>query len=986
MAGGHFVTAERIRIMRRNIERFPWAARARDTAAERAKRWMELGDEELWGLVTGQAVGRSTNANVEKGCPVCRDGRGRFEADVLADPWKIRCVTCGGRFPTNDFGAFYRSGKGADGFFDPDRADRSLLFNVEHPDPADPLHMFGVDDGLGWTNEHGEAYRLVGVYAHYGIWVEISAACRGLTEAFLLTGDRQYAQKAGLLLARIADVYPDMDWSYWADRGFFNSDGLSGRGRIFGRIWEPSLLKAFTQCYDAVRSEWRNDDPLFSFLANKQQAHGLPAQGSVEALCEHYETHVLREAIQAIVAGDIHHNEPGDQATMAMLAIALDAEDTDEWLDWIFSEGYLMGGTPCGGHIPQLFAEEIDRDGVGSEGSPGYSLGWLKSGMGMTTLSDFLDARPSYSRHGIQGYARYRQMFLAGIRMIMLGRYVPNIGDTGSTGSPHLCGLTVEQCEEGYRLFGDPVLAQAAHHLVEGDLDRIEPAITDAEPGAFRAAVAEVVRTHGPLRLESEVMTGYGLALLRDGEDEHERTMWLYYGRNMGHGHADRLNLGLHAFGVDLMPDLGYPEHARIWPKRDGWTHNTVSHNAVVVDRGRQRGTYSGKIDAVAIADEVQAVVVSSPDVYPQCSVYGRSSVMVRISEDDFYVVDLFRASGGEGHHYSFHSADGEITSGGMDLTPQKQGTYAGEEIGFGEFYDGEVRGYRGSGFQYLDNVRRCADPDPVAWVDWRVRDTWKMLPASQKADEPLMTDVHLRWSLLNPPGEVALCQGEPPQKGGPIPKRLNYVVAAHEGEAPVESGFLSLIEAYAGGRVVEGVEEASVSGGKGPEFRAVKVCLPGDRTDTVVFGDGTTTVRVDGRIDFDGLLGVYSEVDGEARWAMLVGGRVLGTEERAIRQETGVWMGRVVSREPGKIVTDADLPGEGSIEGRYLSVENDNERDACYRIRGAVRQGDQTVIDVGDVDFVRGMVDELDYSKGFTYDFEVGAGLRVVRTWVERW
>ena len=40
------------------------------------------------------------------------------------------------------------------------------------------------------------------------------------------------AAKAGLMLARIADVYPAMDWSFWAGKGFYNSDGLSGRGRI----------------------------------------------------------------------------------------------------------------------------------------------------------------------------------------------------------------------------------------------------------------------------------------------------------------------------------------------------------------------------------------------------------------------------------------------------------------------------------------------------------------------------------------------------------------------------------------------------------------------------------------------------------------------------------------------------------------------------------------------------------------------------------
>ena len=984
-SGGHFVTPDQMENARRNIERYPWAAVERDAAVERARRWVDLDDGTLWGLVAEQTIGRSTTPNVEQGCPTCLDGLSRFEVDVLADPWKIRCTGCGGRFPTNDFGAFYLSGKGPDGLFDPSRADRGLLFNSEHPDPADPLHRFGVDDGLGWTNEAGEAFRLVGVYGHYGIWSEVSAACRALREAFVLTGDPVYAGKAGVLLARIADVYPDMDWSYWARHGFFNSDGLSGRGRIYGRIWEPGLLVTFTECFDAVRMAWRDGDPLFEFLEARQRSLGLSDQDTVDRLCRHFEDHVVREGLQAILDGDVSRNEPGNQVTVAILAVALDNVDTDEWLDWIFKEGPRRGA-PNGGYIPQLFSTEIDRDGVGSEAAPSYSLGWLYKGQGMDNLDDALRARPSYTRYRIRDYARYREMFLAHVRMLVLGRYVPPIGDTGKTGEPSLCGLSVAQCLKGYGLFGDPIFAQAAHHLVGGDVEKIRGAIHDANPEEIRARVMDVIKVHGPLRPASDVMTGYGLALLRDGEGDRERTLWLYYGRNRGHGHADRLNLGLHGFGLDLLPDLGYPEHARVWPKRIGWTSHTVSHNTVVVDRGRQKGTYSAKVDFVGIADEAQAVAVSSPDVYPQCSAYGRCSVLVRISGDDFYVVDLFRVVGGRAHHLMFHAAEGGAASGGMKLVEQQKGTYAGEDVGFGEFHDGEVKGYTGSGFQYLYDVRRCADPDRVAWVDWQVKDTWKLLPVSQQAGEPMMTDIHLRWNLLDPPGEVALCHGDPPQTKPGNPRRLTYAVAAHEGDDPLDTGYLSLIEAYVGDRVVEGVEEASVSGGEGSGFRAVKVCLPGDRTDTVVFGDGTTKVRVDRRIDFDGLLGIYSEVGGRARWAMLVGGRLLGTGDRVIQREAGAWTGEVLSRESGKIVTEADLPDEGSIEGCYLSVENDNERDACYRIRQAVREGGQTVIDLGNVDFVRGMVDDLDYAKGFTYDFEVEATFRVIRTWVERW
>ena len=986
--GGQLVTPEQVRNARHNATRFDWAADRRDVAVEKAKRWVRLDDDALWAMVAGQTIGRSTNASVDKGCPQCGHGiyrhGGRFEVDVLADPWKIRCPSCNGRFPTNDFGAYYRSGIAEDGLFYPERADRSLLYNTDHPDPADPRHGFAVDDGTGWTDEEGESFKLVGVYGHYGIWSEISSACSALREAFLLTGERVYAHKAGVLLARIADVYPDMDWSFWARHGFFNSDGLSGRGRIYGRIWEPGLLKAFTECFDLVRSAWNDEDELFRFLRAKQLRHGLVEQGAADALSRHIERHVLKEGIESILSGDIHHNEPGDQATMAMLAIALDDEQTDDRLDWIFREGFLIGRRPTGGHIPLLFAREIDRDGVGSEGAPGYSLGWLRWPLGMRSLDMILGSRPSYTRHGVRDFPRYRQMYLAFMRVTALNRFVPSIGDSGSTGSPGLGGQDLEQCLYGFELFGDDELAQAVDHLAGGDLSKVHGAITDPDPVAIRVRVAETVRRRGPLRLASDVMTGYGLAMLRDGEGEFERTMWLYYGRNGGHGHADRLNLGLYGFGLDLLPDLGYPEHARVWPKRSGWTNHTVSHNTVLVDRSPQKRTYSGKVGFTGFAENVKAVSVSSPDVYPQCSTYRRCSVLVRVSDEDFYVVDLFRASGGQSHHFMFHAAEGEIETSGMRLQQQAGGTYAGVYVGFGEFYDGSVvdlNGYRGSGFQYLYDVRRCSSPERVVSVDWKVKDTWKIREESRIAEKPLMTDVHLRWSLFSPPGEVALCHGDPPQNKPGNPRRLTYVVAAHEGNDSLDSSFLSLIEAYDGVRVVRSAEEVEVSGAA----RALKVHLPGDRVDTLIFGDGDSLVEVDGRIRFDGSLGVYSEVNGLAQWAVLTGGTVLGTDERSILESSGVWRGRVEACEPGRIWTSARPPDE-PLEGGFISVENDNERDATYRIREVRREGDRTLIDVGNVDFVRGMVDDLDYSKGYLYDFDVGQRIRVVRTYEARW
>jgi hypothetical protein len=983
-SGGHFVTVEQVENARRNVERYAWAAEQREQAIVHAERWASLSDEQLWGMVTGQMIGRSTNTSILKGCPVCNDtgvqGGGSFQTDVIGDPWKIECSSCGVKLPTNDFGAFYESGKGEDSYFDPSRADRSLLFNTDHPDPDDPLHQFCVDDGFGWMNEEGESFKLVGFYGHYGIWSEIGRAVKAFKEAYLLTGDVSYARKAGLMLARIADVYPNMDWSFWAKHGFYNSDGLSGRGRIYGRIWEPSLLKIFTECYDAVRDAWDDGDSLFEFLHAKQNAHGLQVQDSVDELCTHFDDHVLREAIDAIVVGDIHHNEPGDQTTMAILAIALDAEDTDDWLDWIFQPGYLMGHEPVGGHIPQLFAGEIDRDGVGSEAAPGYSLGWLRWPLGMMALDGLLESRQDYTRHRVRDFARYEKMFLAPIRLTAQGKFVPSIGDSGSTGSPGLGGITVEHCVGGFELYGDPVYAQMAYHLLKGDLEEVRGEIFDKAPESIRDRIVEVVEREGPLALDTDVMTGYGLALLRDGAGDSERTLWLYYGRNTGHGHTDRLNLGLYGFGLDLLPDLGYPEHARVWPTRNGWSNHTVSHNTVMVDRSNQVGTYSGKIGFVGLSENVQAIGVSSPDVYPQCSEYNRTSALVRVSEDDFYVIDLFGVMGGESHHFLFHAAEGDVVTEGLDLEAQEKGTYAGEDVGFGEFYDGEVEDYKGSGFQYLYDVRRCAHPEDIVSVDWTVKDTWKLLPESEASDKPELTDLHLRWNLLSPPGEVSLCHGDPPQNKGNNPRRLTYGVIASEN---TRSSFLSLIEAYKSNRVVNAICELEVTGGEGA--RAVRVELVDGRKDTIVFGDGNERLVAE-RFRFDGVFGVFSECKDGSGWATLVGGTSLAMEDKGVFSASPGWQGTITDFSDGALKTDAPPPDGVDLAGNFVSIQNDNDRDATYLILDVSRDGNETTIQVEGGDFVRGMVDNLDYAKGYLYDFDIGQPFSVVFTHHTSW
>ena len=213
-AASAFFPAELVARAQTNARAQDWAAAIRNSLVAEAKPWMGLSDDHLWGLMFGNTLRRSWQVWSDGYCPACRQPVPMYEwvADALKQPWKLRCPQCKELFPKNDFLKFYRSGLNAQGLFEPPRADRSLLFNVEHPAPSDPLRGFGVDDGEGYVAD-GKRWRFINTYLIFGQWKQaIVAGIRNLAAAYVATGDPAYAHKAGVLLDRVADFYPTFDF------------------------------------------------------------------------------------------------------------------------------------------------------------------------------------------------------------------------------------------------------------------------------------------------------------------------------------------------------------------------------------------------------------------------------------------------------------------------------------------------------------------------------------------------------------------------------------------------------------------------------------------------------------------------------------------------------------------------------------------------------------------------------------------------------
>ena len=169
--GSAFFPPEVVARARANVDKHPWAAAIRDNIVKAAEPWAKLSDDQLWAMMFGNTITRSWMVWSNGHCPACKKPVPMYEWVVAAmdRPWKVWCPHCQEIFPKNDFHRFYQSGLAEHGVFDPKRADRSLLFNAEHPDANDPLRGFGVDDGEGYV-EGGRRWRFIGAYLIYGQW------------------------------------------------------------------------------------------------------------------------------------------------------------------------------------------------------------------------------------------------------------------------------------------------------------------------------------------------------------------------------------------------------------------------------------------------------------------------------------------------------------------------------------------------------------------------------------------------------------------------------------------------------------------------------------------------------------------------------------------------------------------------------------------------------------------------------------------------
>ncbi|MCE5251172.1 heparinase II/III family protein [bacterium] len=907
-------TADMVRKARLNAEKYPWAAEIKNSIVSAAQPWMKYSDDELWNMMFGNTISRSWMVWSDGYCPAChKDVRMySWKVDALGMPWKVQCPHCGAIFPTNDFYAFYRSGLDEHGVFMPARADRKLLFNAEHPDPADSLHLFGVDDGEGYV-EGTKRWRFIGAYLIYGQWKQaIVAGIRDLAEAYTVTGDKAYAHKAGILLDRVADLYGTFDFG--KEGLVYERKGATG----YVSTWHDACVEHYqiVIAYDQVFEALRDDRELVAFLSGKAKAYGLSnPKTSFGLIQDNIENGILRDAITN--RHKINSNYPATEVSLAV---------THTVLGWPENRGEVYA-------IIDTMAENSSGvDGLsGEKGLASYSSYPINilahffemfARMDSTFLPDIVERHPNL-----------RKTWRFHIDTWFNGEYYPLSGDTGgfaqkvtsyptarTTRSPGVDTSMFSFLRDLYVLTGDPAYVQVLYRENGNSVDNLPWDLFADDPEEFQKTVADVIKTKGTtIEVGSVNKEQWCLAIMRSGRGENARAFWLDYDTGERHSHIDGMNLGLFAKRLDLLPEMGYPpvQYGGWESQRALWVRRTAAHNTVVVDGKDQdnpRTRHIGRTTLWADGNRFRAIRASAPEFYG-IEQYERTVALVDISDEDSYLIDIFRVVGGTDHAKFMQSHFGSIATKGLSLKPAAD--YGHDTI--------------------MRNFRVDGSPAPGWEVDWKVEDRLGYLPNG--------SDIHVRYCDLTEGAQAYTAEGWITVSSYNENQELwipRIMVRRQAEKAPLVSTFISLIEPYGKSSNILRIRRLPLVTENGKPYpdtnAAVEISLADGHRDVFVAADVENPLKLapsrasdrilavrEPSILFDGeLCHVRYDRNGKVTYVALYGGKSLraGELELSLTKESGFFEISIEGAGAKVLAGDSAALGFIKVGGKALPIQ----------------------------------------------------------------
>ena len=821
-------------------------------------------------LITPPEVPRAFDVHRE-GCPVCGDKikkHGMYSWIIdEAKPFKLQCPECKTVFPDNDYAAYLQSGL----------KDQSLLTGKY------------VDDGRGWKDgDKPGKYWFVAYYNHWTLKRRIESLLPQLANAYVRTGDSAFAERALVMLDKLAEYYPRYDHNQQSR--YAEEVAPRYTGRIVNAIWETGIAASVADSWRKVAPALDQETPALCAATGKDNA----------ALRANIENNMLRVMADDIMSenGRIRGNFGMHQWALLKIAIALKGRggepDDQAMVRWVTD--YRKNSTPSSAPFDYVLYNNIFGDGAPME-SPGYNAGWLNC---IAVMADMLR---DYGINYAELHPFSKRLFTYPAKLVVCGVYSPSSGDSGNIRGRASYGGSINTLR--YSFATNPCPESASLLLTARGLA--------AEEREAAEKLADPLFGY-----RSNLLSAYGVASLQNENQEKPLAYWLSFGFYPGHKHFDALHLELFTGTGPLMPDFGYPDSASgDDPTRFAFYSNTLVHNTMVVD-AKAQDARAGRILAYDPGNFAQYIRAEAPDVYPGMTKYERSGLAVEPAPGKLIVLDVFRAAGGKQHDLFFHSA-GETVETNLELKPQSGGTLAGEKVEVGAFYDdpryaGETKGprnfsrYRGSGYQYLTNVRSGANRPGVV-LTLPVSETAKLLESGK--------GTYLRMHPVAGDAEtLILSEGPPPRTQRGAPGKVVFVTrrrVAGEGEENFKSSFATVLE-NGPGTLISSVEALKQT----EESVVLKIKL--DNGDTLYCFDA---VAPQSEFKFDGI--AFAGQSG----AVLVGQD--GKEKSSYSYgEKPAFKAKVAAMDlKGETLTlDRDIPAELAVKGAFFTVGQ-----AAYRI-----------------------------------------------------
>ena len=903
---------------------------------------------------------------------------------------------------------------------------------------GETVETWGVDDSMGYVpakadgtlyeyvDEKGnvlatERHIYIAEYMHTAVfyWISgedgaVSEAIRNCALAYFYTGDKQYGRVAAILLDRIADFYHEYDLSVYGNK-VWNADGGAEKGKMTGRIWESGNAVELATAYDIVFDMYE-DEYVLNYIKEKSNTIKMRhAKNTASQLRTNIEDGILRPALEGLIDTSVSGNFGYPQTTNAVCAVVLDTyPETAEWIDYLMAPGW-RNKAPCpGGGIISQLVDVIDADGQGDEGSD-YNIDWHRA---LIKVTDSLDIY-GYEDGNLYNNPKFLQMFYSMIPL--MGAYTPSIGDSGSTlRRGHW--MSEDVALAGWRKIKDPIFAQILYLLNGNTAEGLHYADTERNPERLEDEVREVIETYGEFVPQSHVMTNFGFAALRNGVDytnnitdptttDTRRDVWMYFGTNDGHAHDEVLNLGMTAFGLDFLPDNGYPETTGTQPNRLQWVSTALSHNTVMVNERSQdtNAEARGEAHHFDLGEKVQVMDVSANYLYPEIDEYRRSVITVEVDDANSYTVDFFRVLGGNDHLYSFHATSNEIrkysglefetvydengvyvTGSQVDENGEYKGSYAGIDVPFGPDPNSPAEWAYETiyprGYTWIENVDRDNTPAEKVELDFKITDFKKSLKDS--------SGLGLHMTVFNGgnmkggvKSEFSIADAYPPRKGANKQiDKFKYVLIKHSGEN-LDTTYTTVLEPYKQNRYLKSADELALTSDKpataGSAARALRIEHINGRVDYVFYStDNTVTYTVtDGSrdINFRGFVGVYSIQNGVNVYKYVCDGDIIGenTGKKAGISATIKSFTDTLEEEnyititPSAPVSDEEI---SDLSGRFVFVDNgDAVRSGTWEIKGARRSNSDIVLDVGRITTIRKHANASLFSAGYKYIIEKG-------------